>query len=291
MTADLLDSPPRSWLFVPATRVAELLPKALASGADALIVDLEDAVAPYEKDSARSRLLDAVRGSRLPVPWFVRVNASPPALLETDAAAAVQAQAGGVVLPKVSDPEDIQRVSEMMGRLETSHGGQRLVIVALIESARGVLAAEQIVAADQRVVGLGFGGEDFAADIGALRTRGGVELLHARGRLVLAAAAAGKWAIDTPCTDIGSPSQAAREAGLARRLGFVGKLVIHPSHVKPVNDAFAPSERELAAARAVVDAFETAKAEGQGVVRVDGRMVDEPVAAAARRVIARGRRC
>lgn len=289
MIADLLDSPPRSWLFVPGTRVTELLAKAAASGADALIVDLEDAVAPDEKTAARSQVLDATAAFRPMVPWFVRMNATPAALLEADASAAVQAQADGVVLPKVSGPEDVQRVSETMARLEALHGRQPLAIVALIESARGILAAERIAAADQRLIGMAFGGEDFALDIGTPRTRGGVELLHARGRLVLAAAAAGKWAIDTPCTDIGSPSRAGREAGLARRLGFVGKMVIHPSHVKPVNDAFTPSEREVAAARAVVDAFETAKAMGLGVVRVGGRMVDEPVAAAARRVIARAR--
>ena len=144
--------------------------------------------------------------------------------------------------------------------------------------------------ASPAVIGLALGVEDLAVDIGVSRTRGGLELLYARGQIVLAAAAAGLSAIDMPCTDIQQPAFAGREAVLARRLGFAGKLVIHPAHVPFVNAAFTPSPEEVEAARMVIAAFDAAKASGQGVVRVSGRMVDEPVATAARRIVARAER-
>lgn len=165
-----------------------------------------------------------------------------------------------------------------------------MAIVPLVESARGVIAAEAIAAASPRVVALAFGADDFSADVGLRRSRWGLELLQARGRVILAAGAAGCGAIDTPTVVLDEPGAVEREARLAKRLGFAGKLVIHPAHVAAVNAAFATAPEEVAAAEAIVRAFDAALASGHGVVRVEGRMVDRPVALAARRTLERAQR-
>ncbi|HEX4743731.1 MAG TPA: CoA ester lyase [Candidatus Limnocylindria bacterium] len=279
--AGLREAPPRSWLFVPALRAPEWLPKARATGTDAIIVDLEDATAPEEKERAR----EVVRGLSLggDSPWiFVRVNASPERLLAPDLEAAIASRAAGIVLPKVSGPEAIARVPD----------GVRAILV-MIENARGVLRALEIADSDGRVAGLAFGGEDLSADLGTARTREPGEFATARSIVALAAAAAGVSAVDTPWLDIADPDGAGREARAARQLGFSGKLVIHPSHVGPVNAAFTPDERESDRARRIIEAFDAAVAAGSGIAKLDGRMIDLPVVIAARRVLAqaeRGRR-
>ena len=273
-------APPRSWLFVPALRAPEWLPKAKATGTDAIIVDLEDATAPDEKERAR----EVVHGLSLggDRPWiFVRVNAAPDAHLAADLTAAADAGASGIVLPKASTPEDVARVTG------------DLAILVMVETARGVLRALEIADADRRVVGLAFGGEDLSADLGVARTREANEFATARSLVALAAAAAGVSAVDTPWFDLGDPEGAGREARLARQLGFSGKLVIHPSHVRPVNAAFTPDDQETARARRIIEAFDAAVSAGSGIAKLDGRMIDLPVVVAARRVLAqleRGRR-
>jgi len=274
----LRETPPRTWLFVPALRAPEWLPKAKATGADAIIVDLEDATAPDEKERAR----EVVRGLSLggDSPWiFVRVNSAPDAWLSADVTAAAQAGASGIVLPKASGPDDVRRVPAQAG-----------AILAQVETARGVLRALELAEADPRVMGLGFGGEDLSADLGIARTREIGEFATARALVALAAAAAGVSAIDTPWFDLGDPDGAGREAHAARQLGFTGKFVIHPSHVAGVNAAFTPDEKETERARRIIEAFEAAVAEGSGIAKLDGRMIDMPVVVAARRVISRAER-
>lgn len=271
-------APPRSWLFVPALRAPEWVSKAIATGADAIIIDLEDATAPDEKDRAR----DVVRVLRLggDRPWmFVRVNPTPDARFLADVAAAVQARASGIVLPKGSRPEDVRRVPREMP-----------AILVQIETARGVLRALDLAEADPRVIGLGFGGEDLSADLGVARTREIGEFPTARSLVGLAAAAAGVSAIDTPWFDLGDPEGAGREARAARQLGFSGKFVIHPSHVAAVNEAFVPTDEEATRAERIIEAFDAAVAAGSGVAKLDGRMIDMPVVVSARRVLARAER-
>lgn len=267
--------PPRTWLFVPALRAPDWLPKAVATGADAIIVDLEDATAPDEKDRAR----DVVRGLQLvgDRPWmFVRVNPAPDGRFLSDVAAAVQAGASGIVLPKGSHPEDVSRVP---ARVQA--------ILVQIETARGVLCALDLAEADPRVIGLGFGAEDLSADLGVSRTREIGEFPTARSLVGLAAAAAGVSAIDTPWLDLGDAEGAGREARAARQMGFTGKFIIHPSHVAAVNAAFVPTEDEALRARRIIDAFDAAVATGSGIAKLDGKMIDMPVVVSARRVLAR----
>ena len=271
-------APPRTWLFVPALRAPEWLPKAVATGADAIIVDLEDATAPDEKDRAR----DVVRGLQLggDRPWmFVRVNPTPDGRFLADVAVAVQAGASGIVLPKGSHPEDVTRVPADVQ-----------AILVQIETARGVLRALDLAEADPRVIGLGFGAEDLSADLGVARTREIGEFPTARSLVGLAAAAAGVSAIDTPWFDLGDAEGAGREARAARQLGFSGKFIIHPSHVAAVNEAFVPTDDEAMRAKRIIEAFDAAVETGSGVAKLDGRMIDMPVVVSARRVLARAER-
>ena len=267
-------SPPRTWLFVPALRAPEWIPKAVATGTDAVIVDLEDATAPDEKDRAR----EVVRGLRLggESPWmFVRVNPVPDERFLADVAAAVAAGAPGIVLPKGARPDDVRRVPADVS-----------AILVQIETARGVLRALDLADADPRVIGLGFGGEDLSADLGVARTREIGEFPTARALVGLAAAAAGVSAIDTPWFDLGDAAGAGREARAARQLGFSGKFVIHPSHVGAVNAALTPTAEETTGARRIIEAFDAAVVSGSGIAKLDGRMIDMPVVVSARRVLA-----
>lgn len=285
----LAQVPPRSWLFVPGPRAGELFPKAARSGADAIVVDLEDAVVPSAKDTARQHVLDSAPAWRGATPWYLRVNAAPDTLLHADLRAALQTRATGILLPKVSCAADIRRVSAMIDTLEGDGASPSLSIVALVESAAGVLGAGSLAGSSRRLIALGLGGEDLRADLGITRTRGGIELLAARGLIVLAAGAACCWALDTPCTILGDPRAIRREARLAHQMGFAGKMAIHPGHVATINEMFSPTEAELINARAVVSAAEQAAARGQGVLRVGDAMIDEPVLIAARRTLARAR--
>ncbi|MDQ3400702.1 MAG: CoA ester lyase [Chloroflexota bacterium] len=267
-------SPPRTWLFVPALRAPEWIPKAVATGTDAVIVDLEDATAPDEKERAR----EVVRGLRLggESPWmFVRVNPVPDERFLADVAAAVAAGAPGIVLPKGARPDDVRRVPAEVS-----------AILVQIETARGVLRALDLADADPRVIGLGFGGEDLSADLGVARTREIGEFPTARALVGLAAAAAGVSSIDTPWFDLGDAAGAGREARAARQLGFSGKFVIHPSHVGAVNAALTPTAEETTGARRIIEAFDAAVVSGSGIAKLDGRMIDMPVVVSARRVLA-----
>lgn len=287
---DLKRFPPRSWLFVPALKAREWLPKALATGADAVIVDLEDATAPTEKDRAR----EVVASLRLGVPEgrtvVVRVNSSPPEL-EDDMAAAVASGADGVVLPKAQGPWQVRRCAWLLEEAEAAARATRhLAVLPMIETPRAVLRALDIADAHERVAGLLFGGGDLAAEVGFPRTRGGAEIDVARTLIALAAAAAHMGCVDTPWLDLPDTAGAREEARHARALGMTGKFAIHPSQVPAIHEGFAPSDEEVADARGLLEAFERSVAAGAGVTTYEGRMIDKPDALQAERVIARARR-
>jgi citrate lyase subunit beta/citryl-CoA lyase len=282
-TERLKEQPPRTWLFVPALKAPQWLPKAIASGADGIIVDLEDATAPSEKERARDvvRGLDLAPRERPRI--VVRVNPSPPEV-EEDCAAAVASGAEAIILPKVEGPFQVRRAAMLLAEAEK---GRALAVMPMIETARAVLVALQIAEADERVAALCFGGGDLAAEMGAVRTREGAEIAPARAMVVLAAASRRLGSVDTPWLDIKDVAGAREEARHVARMGFTGKFVIHPSHVAAVNEAFTPSVEEVADARGLVDAFDKAIAAGLGIGTYKGRMIDKPDALQARRVLAR----
>jgi citrate lyase subunit beta/citryl-CoA lyase len=274
----------RSVLFSPGDQ-PELLRKAPRSDADTVVYDLEDAVAPDSKPAAR----EAVRAV-LSDPDFdpecevaVRVNAGATAESDLDAVLTDDVRLDAVVVPKVADAGDVDRVARLL-----ADAGRPLPILALVESAAGVLHAEAIAAADATDA-LVFGAEDLAADVGATRTDGGTEVLYAREHVVLAASAAGVDAIDTLYTDFEDSEGLADDTDFALELGYDGKLAIHPAQVSVINEAFTPDPDRVAWARRVLSARETADREGRGVFRVDGEMIDAPLIARAETVRERAR--
>lgn len=256
-------------LFVPGTR-PERFPKALDAGADAVIIDLEDAVGVAEK--AETRALVAA-GFPAGGTVLLRVNGSGTPWHADDLALARTLPLAGMVLPKAESRAEVERVAAALGGA--------LPVVALIESARGVAEARAIAAAAE-VARLAFGSIDFAADIGCAHTR--EALLAARSELVLAARLAGQGGpIDGVTADIADAALAEADAAHALDLGFAGKLCIHPRQVAPVLKGLAPSPEEVAWARRIVESL----AEGGAVVNVDGAMVDAPVRLRAERILAR----
>lgn len=272
----------RAALFVPATR-ADRIPKALASGADAVIVDLEDAVAPQDKDSARAALdvalahqhrASAAASSAGPALW-VRVNAGAPWSDQDLALCARHAAVQAVVVPKAESAQQMQAAFEACGRKP---------LVALIETAEGY-ARRDDVASHPAVKRLAFGSIDFQLDLGI--SGEGDALLVFRSGLVLASRLAGLPApLDGVTVEVANPEVVAADAARARALGFGGKLCIHPQQVGPVNAAFSPSPAEIDWAQRVVAACE---ASAGAAVAVDGKMVDRPVLLRAQALLAQQR--
>ena len=267
----------RSWLFCPGSR-PERFVKAVASGADAVIADLEDAVAPAEKDEARGQVVAWLRAERTPgVACCVRVNALGTVSGLRDVLAIVESGAAPdyLVVPKTES-------AEVLGLLDTCLSGPcaRTRLLPLVESARGLAMADAL-AGQSRVAGLLFGGADLAAELGAEMSW--EPLLFARARLVQAAATAGIAVVDVPCLALDDGDALREETSRARRMGFTGKLAIHPGQVATINTAYSPTDAELERARRVIAAGDAA---GGGVAVVDGRMVDAPVVRAAARTLA-----
>ena len=265
----------RSLLFVPAVR-PDRFPKALATGADAVCLDLEDGVAPGAKETAREQAFALLAGrgpSRAEV--SLRINDVKTALGRTDLAALAAAgvRPDALMLPKVAGAGEIGEVEAALAAT-----GAALPLIVQLETAAGLMAAAEIAAASPNVSAVFFGAIDLAADLGCA-----VEweaLLHARSRVVLAAGAAGVSALDSPWMDVPAVAALAGESRRARRLGFAGKAAIHPSQVPVIQQAFSPSAEEVAWARKVVAAYERQQG---GVLLVDGRLVERPVVRSARR--------
>ncbi|MGH9247696.1 MAG: HpcH/HpaI aldolase/citrate lyase family protein [Acidimicrobiales bacterium] len=279
----------RSMLFSPGNR-RDLIEKAGRSGADAVIVDLEDAVPADAKDAARAGLADL---PVVPVPVYVRVNAVDTGWLWDDVVAAGQAGVAGVVVPKAEDPDVMRRIDGALTALEVTAGRTtgEADVIPLIESALGVLATHAMLTSSERVRAVLFGsGEqgDLVADLGCEWTPDGTGLLHARSHVLLAARAAGiDQPLDAVFMDFRNPDALRTECRLARRLGYVGKVAIHPAQIPVIHEVFTPTPEEVAHHRRVLDAFEKALAEGSASINVDGQMVDYAVARLARTVLAR----
>ncbi len=279
----------RSMLFVPGNR-PELVTKAVASGTDAVIFDLEDAVPEASKAAARENL--ATLGP-VGVPLYVRLNGGTTEHLWDDVTAAGSAGVAGVVLPKAEDPALLQRIDGALTALETARGAPRgsTEIVPLIESAAGVLATADLCRATPRVRSVLFGsGEegDLVADLGCEWTPDGTGLLTARGLVLLGARAAGvEEPMDAVFMDFKNLDALRTECLLARKVGYVGKVAIHPQQVSVINEVFTPSAETVAQSRRIVEEFERAVAQGSASIAVDGRMVDYAVARVARAVLAR----
>ena len=285
----------RSMLFVPGDR-PERFAKAVASGADAVILDLEDAVVPGRRPFARGEITQWLARAERPVTVWVRINAVETDDALPDLAAVIEGRPDGIVLPKARDGADVHRVDHWLEVLEARQGwprGSIRLLPLITESAGALLNAASFTALPPRVAGLTWGAEDLAADVGALGNRsadGEFELTYAMARsyCLLAAAAAGVPAFDTVDTEIRDLVAVERRARSSRRQGFVGKLAIHPAQVAPIHAAFSPTDDELHWAERVLAAF--AAAPGAGAVAFEGGMLDKPHVRQAERILAAARR-
>jgi citrate lyase subunit beta/citryl-CoA lyase len=282
----------RSKLFVPASR-PEFFDKALASDADALSFDLEDAVQESRKVEARETL-QAFLKKTPPRPRgkvvIVRVNGLRTPHFEADVAAVAWPGVDMINLPKPESADDVRAAAAVLTRCEPGRGiAQPIGLLANIESPRGLRLAVEIASAHQRVVGLQLGlgdlFEPFGIDRGDARAVYGMQLA-----VRLAAAEAGVWACDTVYGAVKDPDGYTREAEAARRLGFIGKSCIHPTQVPLANAVFRPSDAEIAAALRVVEAARSAEAHGVGAYLVDGRMIDIPFVTRAEAIVGAARR-
>jgi citrate lyase subunit beta/citryl-CoA lyase len=277
----------RSLLYVPASS-ERFLAKAHERGADAIILDLEDAVAPAEKARARAALSEAVLAvGRNGATVFVRINAVATGLAFDDADAACRAGAFGLFVAKVQAPGDLARIDELLDVTEREVARERpMALVPMLEDPGAVLDARALAAASRRAFALVSGSEDMATAMGAEPTP---EVLRLPKLLVhLAAKAAGllSFGMLRTVADFKDAESVAASAREARTFGFDGASCIHPSVVPILNAAFTPTAAELDRARRMVAAFEAAKAAGEGAFLFDGKMVDEPVVARARRMLA-----
>ena len=281
----------RSLLYTPGHRaslVARVLDGGLPATPDVALLDLEDGVPATEKENARRVLAEAIAPSRGRSLRYVRIGRSPSDAAEADLAAIVRPGLDGVVVPKIDKAEELDRVDKMLRARERAAGlAERSVqVIAAIETAAGLLDAPRI-ARGPRVIGLMFGSEDFAADLGLPAHREGeaAELIYARSAIVVAAAAARILAIDGIWANFKDAPGLRVDALRGRRLGFAGRQCIHPDQIAIVNEIYAPSEEEIAHARRVVSAFEDGVGRGLGAVALDGEMLDAPIVERARRTI------
>lgn len=277
----------RSMLFIPGN-TPNLLMNGDVLGADSIILDLEDAVSPAEKDSARILVRNVLRASDFSkIEIIIRINPVDTAYCREDLEEIVPCKPDMLMLPKSSCAQDIKTLSRMLDELELKAGLEHgcIRIMPLIETALGVENAYEIAAADKRVAAIFLGAEDLTADLRCKRTKEGKEIFYARQRLVVAARAAGVDVYDTPFTDVNDLEGLEADAAFAKALGFTGKASISPRHVDGINTAFSPTQEEIDYAHAVMETIEKAKKEGKGVVSLRGKMIDAPIVARARQVL------
>jgi citrate lyase beta subunit len=274
--------PRRSALYMPGAR-ARALEKARTLPADALILDLEDAVAPAEKPAARDLVAQAVRERGFgPREVVVRINGLDTQWGPDDLAAAAAAGPDAILIPKVESPETIAGVAARLNALGAPQG---TAVWAMMETPLGMLEAAAIAGAP-RLACLVMGTNDLVKDLQAEHVPGRAPVMTGLGLCLLAARAHGLAILDGVWNALDDADGLAAECAQGRAMGFDGKTLIHPGQIDEANRAFAPSPEELERARRTVSAFEAAEAEGKGVVVVDGRLVENLHAANARRLIA-----
>ena len=279
MSAERVVRPRRSFIFSPGLR-PEMFPKALASGTDIVCVELEDGIAPKDKDVARERALALFAEPQADdgVERIVRINCLRDTfgLADVQAVLATDRPPPALMLPKVKTPDEIVWLDDLLN--ERGHATRLHVI---IETNAGLEAVYDIAKASPRIDALFFGGVDMAAE---LRCKNAYEpLLYARSRIVHAAAGAGLDVIDVPYLDLEDPDGMKREAELVRDLGFSGKGSIHPKQIAALNEVFTPDEKAIAHARRIITAFEEADT---GLVVIDGKLIEKPVLRDMHRILA-----
>ena len=283
MTTDHSVRPRRSFIFAPGLR-PEMFPKAIASGTDIVCVELEDGIAPKDKDEARQKGLALFAEPQADdgVERIVRINCLRSAfgLADVHAVLATDTPPPALMLPKVMTPDEIVWLDDLL-----TERGHDIRLHVIIETNASLESVYDIACASTRIDALFFGGVDMAAE---LRCRNAWEpLLYARSRVVHAAASSGIDAIDVPYLDLENPDGMAEEARLARELGFSGKGSIHPKQIPILNDVFTPTDAEIAHAKRILNAFAEADT---GLVVVDGKLIEKPVLREMQRILSIAKR-
>lgn len=282
----------RSLLYMPGTDWRKIEKAATELDADSVCMDLEDGVALNAKDEARETVvralenLDFGRSERL-----VRLNSMDSGLVEADLRAVLPAHPDGIILPKVGSWQHVAWLHDQISSAEARYGWHPggIPLILIIESALGVIHLEEIVRATNRTAALVFGAEDYAGDIGAIRTKYALEVLYARSRVVLHAKAFGLQAIDIVYADFRDADGFKTDARQGMVLGYTGKQLIHPSQVPLIHAVYMPTEKEIADARRIVEAHAAHQAGGAGAFALDGKMVDMPVVKQAELILERAR--
>jgi citrate lyase subunit beta / citryl-CoA lyase len=275
--------PRRSVLYMPGAN-ERALEKAKGLSADALILDLEDAVAPDAKAEARDRVCAAAgSGEYGRRELAIRANGLDTQWHADDVAAIAAAGPDAIVIPKVNSVEDVRSIESA---LESGGAPDRTKIWAMVETPVAMLHAEEIAGCSERLTVLVMGTNDLAKELHASHVPGRQPLLAGLGLCLLAARATGKVILDGVYNDIGDEAGFLAECRQGKEMGFDGKTLIHPSQLDPCNEVFAPSEDEVASAREIIAAFEEAEREGRGVVTVNGRMIENLHVDQARQTLA-----
>jgi citrate lyase beta subunit len=284
----------RALLFMPGDD-RHKIEKGAALDVDTIIMDLEDGVALNNKQPARLTVNAALR--ELPfgrTERLVRINpvVDDPPLWQDDIAQTIEGHPDGYVLPKVEHGDQVRHVAEKLTQAEHTYGWLygSTQILAIIETALGVVNIKEIAASDSRLSALIFGAEDLAGSLGALRTQDGWEVFYGRSAVVVHARAYGLQAIDTVFVDLtAEDSNLIADAEQALYMGYTGKLAVHPRQVEPIQRVFTPTAEQIRKARRLVELHAEHQAAGRGVFELDGHMVDRPMVRAAEAVLARAR--
>lgn len=273
----------RTMLFIPGNNPG-MLQNGGIFGADSVILDLEDAVAPAEKDAARLLVSSALShvdyGKSEKV---VRINPLD-TFAAADIAAVVPCRPDALLIPKVQSADNVKEAADRITAAMLP-GQKQIKLIALLETPRGIAEAYNIAQAHSSLAAIALGAEDYTAAIGAKRTIEGLEIFTARSMVVNAAAAAGIQSIDTPFTDANDEQGLQKDTELAKQLGFKGKLAINPRQIEVIHSILNPTLQDIDWAKRVIKAIRKAEAEGSGVASLDGKMVDAPIVNRAERII------
>ena len=276
----------RTMMFVPGNNPG-MMADAHIYGPDSIMLDLEDSVTMAEKDAARLPVYQALKtvdyGN---TEMVVRINPLNTPYGKKDIEAVVKAGVDVIRMPKTETAEEVVEVEREIERVERELGCVgRTKIMAAIESTLGIVNAYAIATASPRMMGIALGAEDYCANLKAQRTPGGDELRLARETIVVAARAAGIDALDTVYSNLNDMETFRQEVEYIKTLGFDGKSIINPRQIEVINEVFAPKEKEITKARAIIAAIKEAEAKGSGVIALNGKMIDRPVVIRAQRTI------
>ncbi len=277
----------RTMMFVPGSNPG-MVKEAYIYGADSIMFDLEDSVAITEKDSARLLVYNALQSIDYgDTELVVRINSLDTPCGRDDIRAMVKAGIHVIRLPKTETKEDILAVESLIEEAERDFkreiGSTRMM--AAIESPLGIINAYEIACASKRLIAIALGAEDYVTNLKTQRYADGQELFAARTQLLIAARAAGIYALDTVYSDVNNEEGFRKEVQLIKQLGFDGKSVINPRQIKPVHEIYTPSEKEIKKSIDIIMAAREAKERGLGVISLNGKMVDKPIIDRAERVI------